>query len=134
MEEHLFYYKAQVVRVIDGDTVEFLVDQGLDDFTKIRLRIDGVDTSETKGVKKESEEFKLGKLATEFTTEWLNLTNNVVYIRTHKSSKRKKTFMESKEKKTFDRYVADVWASEGPHKGDSLAEALIKAGHQKQQT
>jgi micrococcal nuclease len=42
----LYEYKAKVDRVIDGDTVDFIVDLGFNVNIKIRGRFSGVDTPE----------------------------------------------------------------------------------------
>ena len=41
-----FLYSAKVDRVIDGDTIEATVDLGFNIFTKIRFRLNGIDTAE----------------------------------------------------------------------------------------
>lgn len=42
----MYEYKAKVDRVIDGDTVDFIVDLGFKVYIKIRGRLLGVDTPE----------------------------------------------------------------------------------------
>jgi micrococcal nuclease len=42
----MFEYKAKVDRVVDGDTVDFIVDLGFNIQTKIRSRLLGVNTPE----------------------------------------------------------------------------------------
>ena len=42
----MYEYRAKVVRVIDGDTVDFLVDLGFKISFKIRTRLMGVNTPE----------------------------------------------------------------------------------------
>ena len=56
MDEWQYQYKAEVVRVVDGDTVDVLIDLGLNVFTKERIRLFGINTPETYGVKKGSAE------------------------------------------------------------------------------
>ena len=46
MEEPNHVYNARVVRVVDGDTVDFDVDLGFNIHTRIRGRLIGVDTPE----------------------------------------------------------------------------------------
>lgn len=43
----MFKYKARVVRVVDGDTFDAVVDLGFKTTTKQRFRLKGVDTPET---------------------------------------------------------------------------------------
>lgn len=42
----MYEYKAKVDRVVDGDTVDFIVDLGFNVNIKIRTRLVGVDTPE----------------------------------------------------------------------------------------
>ena len=53
--EPLYKYKGVVLRVVDGDTVETMIDMGFKMFTKQRLRIDAIDTPETWRPKSEAE-------------------------------------------------------------------------------
>ena len=49
-----FYkYHAELERIVDGDTYDFKVDLGFHTFTRIRIRMIGVDTAETYGVAKD---------------------------------------------------------------------------------
>ena len=56
----LYEYRAELKRVVDGDTYDFTVDLGFRVSKDIRIRMLGVDTAETYGVKKESDEYKRG--------------------------------------------------------------------------
>ena len=42
----MFEYNAMIVRVIDGDTVEADIDLGFYVTTRVKLRLDGIDTPE----------------------------------------------------------------------------------------
>lgn len=57
----MFTYKAKVVRVVDGDTVDALVDLGFDIHKKIRIRMVGINTPESRT--RDLEEKKLGLAA-----------------------------------------------------------------------
>jgi len=46
MEVIMYEYKATVDRVVDGDTVDFIVDLGFNIKIKIRGRLEGIDTPE----------------------------------------------------------------------------------------
>ena len=43
-----FIYNAKLVRVVDGDTCDALIDLGFDTFVKKRIRFIGVDTWESR--------------------------------------------------------------------------------------
>lgn len=41
-----FVYKATITNIVDGDTVDAIVDLGFNVQTKIRFRLNGIDTPE----------------------------------------------------------------------------------------
>lgn len=61
-----------MARVVDGDTIDLLVDLGFYTQRQIRVRLAGVDTAEIYGVKKDSEEYDEGVAHMEFTREWFS--------------------------------------------------------------
>ena len=63
---------TEIVKVLDGDTIDVLIDLGFDLFKKERVRIAGVDTPEKRT--RDKEEKALGIDA----TEWLKLQLNDV--------------------------------------------------------
>lgn len=113
----MYEYYAQITRIIDGDTVEVLLDLGLDTFHKVKLRLARVDTPETYGVKKESAEYKAGKIATAFVEEWVKKTNSQIKVITIKDKKGK-----------YGRYLAEVYAVEGDNKDQNLNDVLLSEG------
>jgi len=56
----VYEYKIKVLRVIDGDTVDVLVDIGFSVHKKIRIRMMGIDTPESRT--RDLEEKKRGLL------------------------------------------------------------------------
>ena len=44
----MYEYQAQLVRVVDGDTVDVLIDVGFSTFKKERVRLYGIDTPESR--------------------------------------------------------------------------------------
>ena len=42
----IYIYKAELIRVVDGDTVELIIDQGFSNFTKQTMRLYGIDAPE----------------------------------------------------------------------------------------
>lgn len=59
-----------MVRVVDGDTIDFNVDLGFHITTLIRVRLEGVNTPEVHGVKHASEEYQEGLKAMDFVEDW----------------------------------------------------------------
>ena len=64
------YRVKEIVRVVDGDTVDVILDLGFGLFKKERVRVAGVDTPEkrTRNLK----EKQLGNDATEFAEKWFS--------------------------------------------------------------
>ena len=55
----MYKYKAKLVRVVDGDTADVMIDLGFNVWTKQRLRFKGVDTWEKRTRDKEEKELGL---------------------------------------------------------------------------
>jgi micrococcal nuclease len=102
-----YVYRATVERVVDGDTIDLLVepervvDFGFGVYGKAeamirqRFRLYGIDTPETYSVKRDSEEYAAGMRAKERLQEICN-EGDQVWIHSRKSGK-------------FGRYLAVVW-------------------------
>lgn len=56
----LHHYKAELIRIIDGDTVDVMLDLGFHVWIKKRIRLYGIDAPETRT--KDLEEKEEGKL------------------------------------------------------------------------
>ena len=77
----MYRYKANLIRVIDGDTIDALVDLGFDVWIKKRVRLYGIDTPETRT--KDVEEKKAGKAAMARLVEILGESNNEFILQSH---------------------------------------------------
>ena len=64
-----YEYKAKLVRVVDGDTCDALIDLGFDTWVKKRIRFKGVDTWECRT--RDLDEKKKGLAAKAFTKDLL---------------------------------------------------------------
>lgn len=73
-----YTYSAEVLRVIDGDTLDLRIDLGFRITTKQRVRLFGINTPEIHGVKKESEEYERGMAAQSGVHEWLQ--HNAIWM------------------------------------------------------
>ena len=49
----MYEYKAKLIRVLDGDTCDAMIDLGFDTFVKKRIRFNGLDTWESRTRNKE---------------------------------------------------------------------------------
>jgi micrococcal nuclease len=95
----MYQYSAKFVRGVDGDTVVLDIDLGFNVTVRETFRLYGINTPETHGVKKDSDEYKRG-LAAE--TRLLALL-----LGSYNSKLRVDTFKDSKEK--YGRYLATVY-------------------------
>lgn len=63
MQDQINFYKAKVINVVDGDTIDCLIDLGFNVSIKQRLRLSGIDTPERKEEGfSEAKEFLHGKI------------------------------------------------------------------------
>lgn len=117
--EGMWMRRAICTRVVDGDTIQVLLDQGMSDRREARIRLEGIDTPEMFGVAKDSDEYAKGLVAKE-ALEGLILDKEVV-IET------------SKDRKSFDRYRARVFLLTGETEDDwvDIVAKMIELGHQK---
>lgn len=53
----MYTYHATVVRMVDGDITDLIVDPGFKITTRQRIRLCGINTPETHNIKKDSEEY-----------------------------------------------------------------------------
>jgi micrococcal nuclease len=44
----IYIYRAELIRVIDGDTVELMIDKGFSGFTEQKMRLYGIDAPEVR--------------------------------------------------------------------------------------
>lgn len=70
MDTDWFRFQARLDRVVDGDTMDLLVDLGFRTRKRVRVRVKGIDTAEIYGVKKGSEEYRRGTQHSEFARNW----------------------------------------------------------------
>jgi micrococcal nuclease len=110
--------KAKVIRILDGDTVEIVIDLGHSTFTKQKIRIRGIDSPETRG-----EEKRDGLVAQHFVRGLADACGGKVWVKTYKNSK-------GKDVRSFTRYVGDIISRvEYPRRSINWGEAIVEAGH-----
>lgn len=63
------YQIKEVIKVVDGDTIDIVIDLGFSIFTKQRIRLAGIDTPES--ITKDIIEKQFGLEAKEALTKWL---------------------------------------------------------------
>jgi len=107
----MYKYKCILVRVVDGDTADVLIDLGFDTWRKSRLRFKGVDTWEKRT--RDKEEKVKGIAASAFTQKYLEMNEGNFVIQSFGRGK-------------YGRVLAEIFI-EGEDK--SLNQLLIENGH-----
>lgn len=106
----MYEYKAFLVKVVDGDTIDINIDLGFRITVLQRCRLRGLNCPEKRGPTKAA-----GDAATQFTAEWLGKTGTL----TIKSSK---PYPDDK----YGRFLVDV---SSPVQPTTLNEALLSSGN-----
>lgn len=127
-DSRLWHYRASVIRVVDGDTLDVFVDKGFGDYTRQRVRLLGVDTPEMRPRKGSPDERLAEKAAAKAATERVEFLvgNKEIVIKTSKAG-------------NFGRWLATVYlpedvvtqlgrVSDGRERL-SLNELLLEEGH-----
>ena len=70
----MYEYKAIVERVVDGDTIDVIIDLGFKTWKKVRVRMEGINTPESRT--RDLEEKKRGLAAKDRLVEILKYNNN----------------------------------------------------------
>jgi len=117
----MYEYKARVLRVVDGDTVDLDIDLGCSVHVHERCRLYGINAPETHGVKKDSDEYRKGMEATEFLRNMIE--GKEILIRTHKDKRGK-----------YGRYLVEIFAYAVTDDGfgpifPSVNAEMVEAGH-----
>lgn len=77
----MYTYKAELIKVVDGDTIDVLVDLGFDTWKKVRVRFLGINTPESRT--KDLEEKKKGLAAKARVKEILKENKNKFTLKSH---------------------------------------------------
>ena len=99
-----YRYKAHLLRVVDGDTIDVMIDLGLDIHRQERLRFAEINAYERYTIK--------GKLATEYLINTFKIHEGRMEIETIKTGK-------------FGRLIAKIYVGEGEYLNDTM----MKKGH-----
>ena len=109
----MYQYRCQILRVVDGDTVDIDIDLGFGVWMrKQRVRLYGVDTPESRT--RDLEEKKIGMMAKKYVKGYLPIGTDQI-LRTHKDGKGK-----------FGRILGEFVVEEGM---TTLNALLIKNHH-----
>ena len=112
-----YIYRAKLVRVVDGDTVDALIDVGFDIWFKKRIRYKGVDTWESRT--RNLEEKALGLKAKARTKELLEkVSSKSGYFR-----------IKSYGLGKYGRVLGEIFIMDKDGKQWNVNETLISEGH-----
>ena len=107
----MFEYNATVVRIVDGDTVDALIDLGFSVHVKNRIRLYGINTPESRT--RDLEEKKRGLAAKERLIQILKEHDNNITIKSHGVGK-------------YGRCLGELFIN---GESQSINTQLIKEGH-----
>jgi micrococcal nuclease len=109
----MYHYKAKVERIVDGDTIDVIIDLGFKITTFQRIRLAGINTPETYNVKKDSEEYQKGLAAKQFVEQRVADNKNEIELETEKVTEK------------YGRYIATVWFEDSE---TTLNDELVEKG------
>ena len=118
MNRPSYKYRAKIVKVIDGDTVDAVIDLGFRVQTTQRLRLYGINTPEIHT--KDEEERKAGIAAKQFVYNKV-MHADAVYITTEKDKQGK-----------YGRYLATIEYLDISYGWTNLNQELIDGGYAKE--
>ena len=112
-----FIYRGKLERVVDGDTIDALIDVGFDIWVKKRIRYKGIDTWESRT--RNLEEKKLGLAAKARNKELLEqVSSKPGYFR-----------LKSYGVGKYGRVLADIFIMDSNGVQININETLIQEGH-----
>ena len=112
-----YNYRAKLVKVVDGDTIDALIDVGFDIWVKKRIRYKGIDTWESRT--RDLDEKKKGLAAKARTKELLEkVSSKSGYFRI-------KSYGTGK----YGRVLADLFIQDKEGNTININKQLIKEGH-----
>lgn len=108
---HMYTYEATVIRIIDGDTIDFSIDLGFDIHIRERVRIKGINTPEVRT--KDLEEKARGIAATEYVKSLFDIHGSCVILETEY------------DRGKYGRTIGNVIFPNGT----TLSDLLLESGH-----
>lgn len=117
----MWRYRAELDRIIDGDTIDFRIDLGFGHSVKpLRVRLAGINTPEIRGYEREA-----GLAAKAFVEQWCNA------VELASAGRVEFPFVVDTEKTgKYGRWLGTIWQRyELAPIGPSLNDELLRTGH-----
>ena len=112
MKSHLYYYRALVKYVYDGDTITVDIDLGLHAWVHDeKIRLARINTPELKGNERE-----LGLNSRDYLRGLIDAKE--IYLQTIKDEKGK-----------YGRYIAEVWLEQASNEWININDLLVQQGY-----
>jgi micrococcal nuclease len=109
----MYQYKATVERVVDGDTIDVVIDLGFKITTFQRIRLAKINTPETYNVKRDSEEYQKGLASKQYVEQRIAANNNQILLETEKVTEK------------YGRYIGTVMLADST---TTLNDELVEKG------
>jgi Kyanoviridae endonuclease len=109
----MYHYKAKVDKIVDGDTIDVIIDLGFKITTFQRIRFARINTPETYNVKKDSEEYMKGMEAKQYVEQRMAANNFEISLETEKVTEK------------YGRYIGTIWLADSTV---SLNDELVQKG------
>ena len=125
-----YRYKAEIIRCVDGDTVDAWIDVGFDMRIKQRLRLHGIDTPETRT--RNLTEKKVGMMAKARVQELLEVGRDIPDLDRGERQVRQvsRQDLPRRQKTTLRQRHADKRGPRGPvHRTKQVGHPQIKVGN-----
>ncbi len=107
----MYLYKIKITRVVDGDTVDAMVDLGFEIQVKKRIRLHGINTPETRT--RDNKEKKRGLAAAARLQQIVDENDGVLYMQSMERGKYGRCLGVLFEADFDDQSVNDMLVSEG---------------------
>jgi micrococcal nuclease len=127
-----YQYAAEAVRVVDGDTIDVILDFGFSLKQKMRLRLSSINTPELNS--KDEEERERAEHARSFVWNCLEASPEAVEVSRTLIVRSRELVVKTiktaagKERQTFGRYVAEVYFKTNEGEWKNLNQLLLDEG------
>lgn len=108
----MFEYRARTSRVIDGDTIEVVLDLGFYVEHRVRIRVEDLNTPEVRGIERPD-----GLKAAAFVQSWLQDC-------TDRAANGWPLWVTTGKGKSFDRWVGSIREAQPEQASNDLAQAV----------